>query len=441
VGPDVIGIGVFALLVIGYGLVSGRLEGTPVTAPMVFVAAGLAAGASGELDFASVISDGASVSGEPSLRLSGEALLPIAEIALALVLFTDAARLRLRTIRGNAELPSRLLLLGLPLTIALTGITAYAVLDGLVFWEALLLATIVAPTDAALGESVVTSPKLPVRIRQGLNVESGLNDGMAVPLFTIFLALAVAEEEVTAVSAATVIAEKIGYGLAVGIGVGLVGGALVRSSVQHEWITGLFQQLTIAAIGVFSWWAAEEIGGSGFIAAFVGGLVVGRIVRQVGTTIVDFTEDIGQLLNLFIFFAFGVISYELLDLVTWQTVAFAVLALTVLRMVPVALVLVGTGLRAPTVWFVGWFGPRGLATIILAYLAVADEPGLPGLTTVVVGSTVTVLLSVYAHGVTAAPFVRRYTAWCETMDDDSPEMQMVPELPTRMGMVGHAPRE
>lgn len=424
-----IAIGIFSLLVIGYGLVSGRLEGTPVTAPMVFVTTGLVVGATSTLDFGAAISP---LSDGDTLALSGRSFLTVAEIALALVLFTDAGRLRLRSIRGNAQLPSRLLLVGLPLTIAATGVVAFLLLgDELIFWEAMLLASIVAPTDAALGEAVVSSTALPVRIRQGLNVESGLNDGLAVPLFTIFLALAVAEEEVTAISAATVIAEKIGLGFAVGVGVGAIGGWLIRGSVHRGWISGLFQQLTIASLGVFAWWSAEEIGGSGFIAAFVGGLVAGHVIREIGETIIDFTEDVGQLLNLFIFFAFGVIAWELLELITWQVVVFAGLALTLLRMVPVVVALIGMDFGRPTLAFLGWFGPRGLASIILAFIAVADEPSLPGLTTVVVATTVVVLLSVYAHGLTAAPLVQVYARWCDAMDRAGPEMEPVPELPTR----------
>jgi NhaP-type Na+/H+ or K+/H+ antiporter len=430
----VLAIGVFALLVIGYGLVSGRLDGTPVTAPMVFVTGGLVMAAAGQLDAWSVVTGPA---GEgPTLGIPNEAIITTAEIALALVLFTDAARLRITGVRRTAQLPSRLLLVGMPLTVIATGIVAFVLLDSqLVFWEALLLAAVVAPTDAALGEVVVTSSSLPVRIRQALNVESGLNDGLAVPLFTIFLALADSEQEVTASSAIAVIVEKIGWGVAVGVGVGLASGALVLLSVRKEWITGIFRQLTIVAIGVFAWWMAEEIGGSGFIAAFVAGLLVGRLFREIGESIVDFTEDSGQLLNLFIFFIFGIVSWELLQFVTWQDVVFAVLALTVLRMVPVAVALAGSGLSWPTVGFIGWFGPRGLASIILGYLAVAEVPTLPGLTPVVVAMTVTVLFSVYAHGLSAAPLVRRYARWSGTQTEDTPEMMSVPELPTRLGMV------
>jgi NhaP-type Na+/H+ or K+/H+ antiporter len=432
----VLAIGIFALLVIAYGLVSGRLEGTSVTAPMVFVTVGLLVGWSGTFDFGAVVTARPSEAGQGIMRLTGRGLLTTAEVALALLLFTDAARLQVRKVRGNAELPARLLLLGLPLSITIGG--AFAALlfrDHLIVWEAFVLATIIAPTDAALGEAVVTSRGLPVRIRQALNIESGLNDGLAVPLFTIFVALAVADEEVTATSAVRVIIEKVGGGLAIGIAVGIIGGKLVQLSQQRGWITGLFEQLTVAALGVFGWWLAEELGGSGFIAAFVAGLLAGRIFRRIGATVVDFTEDVGQLLNLFIFFVFGVISYELLGLVTWREVVFAVFALTVMRMLPVAIALMGTRLGRPTVWFVGWFGPRGLASVILAYIAVADEPELSGITTVVVATSMTVLISVYAHGLSAAPLVQRYSRWCGSMDADSPEMTDVSELPTRTGHV------
>jgi NhaP-type Na+/H+ or K+/H+ antiporter len=425
----VLELGVFAVLVVAYGLVSGRLEGTSITAPMVFVGAGLIAGATGELDIGGV-TGGA----DASISFQGDALLIAAEMALVLVLFTDAARLRLRSIRGAAALPGRLLLVGLPLTVVLGGVVAFFVFDDqLVFWEAMLLAAIVAPTDAALGEQVVTSPRLPSKVRQSLNVESGLNDGLVVPLVTIFLALAVAEEKVTAASAGRVIAEKIGWGVLVGVLVGYGAGHLIRLSARRGWITDLFVQLAVAAAGVITWWAAEEIGGSGFIAAFVGGLVAGPALRDVGETVLDFAIDAGQLLNLFIFFVFGVVTYELLDLVTRETVVFALLALTALRIAPVALALVGTGVVARTSVFIGWFGPRGLATVILGYLVVGEQPELTGLTTITVAASVTVLVSVYAHGISAAPLVNRYADWAEHMDEDAPEMEPVPELPTRMG--------
>jgi NhaP-type Na+/H+ or K+/H+ antiporter len=428
-------IGIFALLVVLYSLVAGRLEGTPVTAPMVFVTAGIVTVATGALDSPLDVTtaESGSGAGRVTIELSSQVFLVTLEVTLALLLFSDAARIPLRTLRGNAALPGRLLLIGLPLTVALAGAAAYGLFHNkLVFWEALVLATVVAPTDAALGQSVVSNPRLPSRIRQALNVESGLNDGLAVPLFTIFLTLAVAEEEVTALSAGRVILEKLGYGILVGAGVGLVGGWLVTEASKRGWMTGVSQQLGVAAMALFAWWSAEEIGGSGFIAAFVGGLALGYVAQWVGPKVVEFTEDIGSLLNLFVFFGFGLVTIELLRAATWEAVLFAVLALTLLRMLPVALSMVGTGLRPLTVGFLGWFGPRGLASIILALFVIEEEPELAGGATIVIAMAVTVILSVYAHGLTAAPGVAWYSQRAEGMHEEAPEKHAVPELPTRI---------
>jgi NhaP-type Na+/H+ or K+/H+ antiporter len=427
-------VGVFALLVVLYSLVARRLEGTPITAPMVFVTAGIVAAATGEIDLPVDVTTVETASGADSVtvEIASGAFLFALEVTLALLLFSDAARLNLRKLRGSAALPGRLLLIGLPLTVALAGAVAFGLFDELVFWEALVLATVIAPTDAALGQSVVSNRRLPVRIRQALNVESGLNDGLAVPLFTIFLALAVAEEEVTAKSAGLVILEKLGYGVLVGVAVGLVGGWLVTVASRRGWMTGVSQQLGVAAMAVLAWWSAEEIGGSGFIAAFVGGVALGGAARWVGPKVVEFTEDSGALLNHFVFFGFGLVAIELLGAATWQMVLFAVLALTVIRMLPVALALLGTGLRPLTVGFVGWFGPRGLASIILALLVIEDEPELPGGATITIAMAVVVVMSVYAHGLTAAPGVAWYARRTEGMHEDAPERHEVPELPTRL---------
>jgi sodium/hydrogen antiporter len=428
-------VGVFALLVVVYSLVAGRMEGTPVTGPMLFVTAGIVAAATGRFALPVNVTTVRTASGGQTVEVEdvSHAFVLALEVALALLLFSDAARINARTLRGGAALPGRLLLIGLPLTVGLAGAVAYGLFrHQLVVWEAFVLATVVAPTDAALGQSVVSNPRLPVRIRQALNVESGLNDGLAVPLFTIFLTLAVAEEEVTAHSAGRVIVEKLGFGVLVGVGVGLAGGWLVTRASMRGWMTGVSQQLGVAAMAVLAWWSAEEIGGSGFIAAFVGGLALGRAAQWVGPKVVEFTEDTGAILNLFVFFGFGLVAVELLDTATWRMVVFAVLALTVLRMLPVVLATLGTGLRPTTIAFLGWFGPRGLASIILALLVVEEEPQLAGGATITIAMAVTVVMSVYAHGITAAPGVAWYVRRTQQMDEGAPEKRDAPELPTRL---------
>jgi len=418
----VVTLGVLACLVFGFGLLAGRLEGTVVSAPMVFVTAGLVAGATGILDFGAAVhrTDGH----------SREAVFLVAELALVLLLFSDAARIDPRALRGNA-IPLRLLLVGLPLSIVGGTALALALLSHLEFWECAIVAAILAPTDAALGQAVVSSPLLPVRIRQGLNVESGLNDGGTVPFLTLFIALAAAEEGIGGGWVRFAL-EQIGYGTLIGSACGVAGGLALRRAAARGWTTHAFEQLALAALAVIAWFVADEAGGNGFIAAFVGGgaagVAIGPALRD---RVLEFAEEEGELLNLAVFLLFGVFAWHALGDTTWEIVLYAVLSLTVVRMVPVAIAVLGLGLRASTVAFLGWFGPRGLASVILALVVVEDEPQLTGLSQLFLTMTVAVLLSVFAHGITAAPLTRRYARIADALGPDAPELRSVLELPTR----------
>jgi NhaP-type Na+/H+ or K+/H+ antiporter len=421
-------LGAFLVVLILYGLVSARLAGTVVTAPMVFVSAGVVFAATGVTD---PILEKAS-SGELDLAVTSSTALFVAEIALALLLFADASRIRLRTLRGSTSMPARLLFVGLPLTIALGGAAALGLIDELELWEAFVLAAVLGATDAALGHTVVSDRRLPLRVRQTLNVEAGLNDGLAVPFFTVFLAAAVAEEAAGIEGFWEVTLEKIGYGGLIGLGVGLAGGRLVAAAGRRGWMERVQWQLAVAAMAILSWWAAEEVGGSGFIAAFVAGLAAGRELRRGEGHAEEFTEELGQGLSLFVFFGLGSISLEVLGSGTWEMVVFAVLALTALRMGPVAVALLGLGLDRRTVAYLGWFGPRGLASIVFALLVVVDEPELPGVGVVFVAMTITVLVSVFAHGITAPLLTGRYARWMATLPPEAPELADVEDLPTRV---------
>ena len=388
---------VFGLVVVGYALVSGRLDGTPVTAPMVFVAAGIAASAAGTFG----------VGVEESRVLLPETPKHVAELALVLLLFTGAARIDVRALRSTSNLPLRLLAIGLPLSILLGGLVALGLFSGtLDLWEAFLVGAILAPTDAALGAVIVSSKKLSLRLRQTIDVEAGLNDGLAVPFFTVFAALA-ASEALGNAPFLTVALEKLGYGILVGLGLGLAGGWLVRVFTARGWMTGSFRQLALMALALLAWWSAEELGGSGLIAAFVGGLAVAVAAREIASESVEFADHVGELLSLLVFFALGLVALDAFDLATWEIVVFAVLALTVIRMLPVALALLGAGLDRGTVAYVGWFGPRGLASLLLALMLVIEEPDLPGIGTIFVTVLITVVLSVFLHGATAAPLTDR----------------------------------
>jgi NhaP-type Na+/H+ or K+/H+ antiporter len=391
-------LGLLACLIFGFALVSRRLEGTVVSSAMVFVAAGLVAGWTGLVDF------GGATHLDPST--SREAIFLVAELALVLLLFTDAARIDPRDLRRNA-LPLRLLGIGLPLTIGLGTLLALVLLSDLDPWECAIVAAVLAPTDAALGQAVVSSPLVPLRIREALNVESGLNDGGSVPFLMLFIALAAAHEGLEE-GWVRFAAEQIGYGTLIGVAVGVAGGAALRRASERGWTTTVFERLALAALAIAAWYAAGEAGGNGFIAAFVGGAAAGMAAGPLRERALDFAEEEGQLLNLAVFFIFGVFAAEALGDATWEMAAYAVLSLTVIRMLPVAVAVIGLGLRPATVAFLGWFGPRGLASIILALVVIEEEPGLSGNGEIFLVMTVTVLLSVVAHGVSAAPLTRRY---------------------------------
>jgi NhaP-type Na+/H+ or K+/H+ antiporter len=344
---------------------------------------------------------------------TGEGVKLLAEATLTLVLFSDASRIDLRALRSEIALPVRLLAIGLPLTLLAGFGAALVVLGGLAWPEALVLAVVLAPTDAALGQSVVTFPRLPSRVRQGLNVESGLNDGICVPLF--FIALAVAQAEEGAIgdgAAARLVAEQIGYGVLAGAVAGTAAAAVVLVGKRQLAAPAWLQIVPLAGAGL-AYGIAQPLGGSGFIAAFVGGLFFGAILEQLEAEVSYLLEEAGVITSALTFIVFGAVLLEpALHDVTWEVAAYAVLSLTVVRMLPVAISLLGTGARRPTVGFLGWFGPRGLASIVFAIL-VLEEGGLPHDHLILVTVMITIGLSVLAHGISAAPLSRRYADWFE----------------------------
>ncbi len=407
-----------ALTVLGVASVSRRLSGTPVTAAMVFVVVGVLLGPE--------------VTGEVDPSATGGTVRTLAEATLAVVLFADASRIRLDLLRRDHVLPLRLLGIGLPLTIVL-GAGAAALLFGqLTLAEVLVLAVVLAPTDAALGQAVVTDPRLPSRVRQGLNVESGLNDGICVPLLLIVLATAEAESHVeSSHHALTIVLEEIGYGIAGGVVAGLLAAVAVRIGRRHALISGPWLQVIPVAGAALAYGVAAALGGSGFIAAFLAGMLFGRLVRE-SDEASRFNEELGSLLDGLTFLAFGAILLgPALAHLDWRIVVYALLSLTVVRMLPVAVSLLGTGARLNTSLFLGWFGPRGLASIVFAVIVV-DESHLPHVQTILLTTYVTVGLSVLAHGASAAPLADRYARWYHSHPQHRmPVMESVPAVAHR----------
>ena len=392
------GLVAIALLVLAYAAFSRRLSGSVISAAMVFVAGGMLASeeALGWLD--------------PSIE--SDTVRWVAEATLTVVLFSDASRIDLAALRREYVLPLRLLAIGLPLTIVAGALAGYALLGELALIEAFLLAIVLAPTDAALGQAVVTDPRVPSRVRQGLNVESGLNDGICVPLLLIAIAIAEAEEgAIGNGAAARLVLEEIGYGCLGGVIAGVAAAVVVRVGVPRRLVDEIWLQVVPVAGAALAYGLAVWMHGSGFIAAFVGGAVFGGLRHEVGGEVTRFLEETGGLLGAITFVLFGaVMLVPMLDDLSAEIVLYALLSLTLVRMVPVALAMLGSGARLPTLAFLGWFGPRGLASIVFAVILVEDAT-LANESVLLNTIFLTIAFSVLLHGLTAAPLAGRYAAW------------------------------
>jgi NhaP-type Na+/H+ or K+/H+ antiporter len=385
-------LAIVAAIVFVWGALSARLERYDVTAPIIFVLAGL------------LLTHGllAPLGFEPPRDL----VKALAEITLVLVLFSDASRVRLRDLRSDLGLCLRLLGIGLPLTIGLGMLLALALFSGMNIWLALLVGAALAPTDAALGAGVMVNPAVPARIRRLLNVESGLNDGIATPVVLVAIAGAATAEHAASIGPGAAVAE-LALGVLVGVLIGGAGGFVVNVARRRGWAEGGFAGSAVLALAICAYASALALHGNGFVAAFVGGLAYGATGGERGERLVPYVEETGALVSLLVWLAFGAIAVvTAFEGLTWQRVLYAVLSLTVIRMAPVALALAGARLGRAAVAFVGWFGPRGLASVVFALLALEDLGQSAGPAVSVIAFTI--LLSVVAHGLTANPLAHRY---------------------------------
>jgi NhaP-type Na+/H+ or K+/H+ antiporter len=413
------GLTTLALALLAVAAVSRRLSGTPITPAIVFVSIGLLVGPK-VLDAVDIPSTSATVRA-------------LAEATLALVLFSDASRVDLGQLRRGISVPVRLLGIGLPLTIALGALVAAVIFGQLTFWEAAILGIILAPTDAALGQAVVTEPRVPGRVRQGLNVESGLNDGICVPLLFAAVAAADVTSQISGGrTGITLLVEEVGYGVLGGVTAGVLIGAIVLYAGNKDLIAGAWRQVIPAAGAALAYGTADALGGSGFIAAFVAGMVFRAVIERDPDEMNRLTDEVGSVLNGITFVVFGAILLgPALGELSWELALYAVLSLTVVRIIPVAIAMLGTHARRPTLAFMGWFGPRGLASIVFAVIVV-EESQLPHEHLLTLAIYLTVGLSVFAHGLTASPLATRYADWFEGHPrDKAPSMESAPAEVTR----------
>jgi NhaP-type Na+/H+ or K+/H+ antiporter len=417
-------IGLLVVLV-GILLIAGvsrRIRDTIITLPMLYVLFGLFVGL--------VIRD------LIGLSLDDPLVEIIAQLTLVLVLATDASRINLKSVLSSYTLPLRLLGIGLPLTMLLGAVLAAAMFGQLGFWEAAILAVILAPTDASLGQSVVENPKVPVRIRQALNIESGLNDGFAMPFLILAISLAVSSEtKVGSGYFVELAVSQIVFGVLAGVVLGYLGARYIGWGRKSGWMSGGLEKISWLALVLLAFGAAELVGGNGFIAAFVFGITSGNVIStQQMKRVDDFAEVENTLLILLTYMIFGMVMLiPALERINLTVVLYAVLSLTLVRMLPVAISLIGAKLRPVTVLFLGWFGPRGIASILYV-LTVLEAEQVAGKETIYTVAMITIFMSVLAHGISAAPLADWYgkhIAAYDKRDAAGAETTPVPEMPTR----------
>jgi NhaP-type Na+/H+ or K+/H+ antiporter len=416
------GFALLAALFFAYALIASRFDRWSITAPVVLVLAGIVLGPAG--------------TGSLQLSIGTEPGVTLAELALALLLFTDAATVRLREAEGEALYPGRLLLIGLPLTIVLGAVACMLLFPTLGWPIAAVVGTILAPTDAALSLPLLSNPAIPARIRHILNIESGLNDGIATPFLTFFLAVAAAAENVGTRHWAVESAVEIGLAVVTAVLVGGAGGWLLARARQRNLASNLSSELAIVALAMLAYGGSIAIGGNGFVAAFGAGIAFRESSGRRFLRASEFAENLGMFASFLVWVLFGAaIAGPVLAMGPRpEVIAYALLSLTVVRMLPVAVSLLRSGFRADTVAMIGWFGPRGLASVVFTVLAyeTLQQASVPA-DDIVQIATWTVVLSIVAHGLSAGSLARIYGRRMASASPEVPERREVAEPRLRRG--------
>ncbi|EKE44897.1 NhaP-type antiporter [Oceaniovalibus guishaninsula JLT2003] len=403
---------VIGLTVILFACVSDVARNGRFTAPMMFAGIGLLLGPM--------------ILNVVRIPMQDETVKRVAELTLVVALFTDSVRINVKRLRRFHSLPIRLLGIGLPLTMVLGTFAAWWIFPSFGLWEAAVLAVMLGPTDAALGEPVVTSEEVPALVRQGLNVESGMNDGLGLPCLFIVASLAGAGTTAGAGDWTAYILLQILGGPVIGATIATVAAWAIARPLRRGWVGEDFFRLALFALPVVAYLAADMLQANGFLAAFAAGVVVSTRSEYTRDAVEEFAGTIGQLLNSTIFFLVGALLLpQFLHHIGWQHVVFALLALTVLRMGPVAMAVIGMGLHRRTTLFLGWYGPRGMASVIYL-LIVLDTFDIAAIDDIAATVALTVLASIVLHGLTAAPGSRRYGQFARKLRSSDAENAPVP---------------
>jgi len=409
---------IIAFLLLSFSLFSQKIHKSPITAPIIFTFFGFILGP----DLLNLV----------NLQVSNEITKIIAILTLVLVLFTDASRMQLKSIQKYHNIPVRLLVIGLPLTFLFGWFFAYFFFPQLAFFELALLSAVLCPTDAALIHGVVSFPRVPLRIRQALNIESGLNDGLMVPIVVGLISIVSAlETTITPNSWIILLVREIAIGFIVGFFLGNLGGKICEFTHRKKWMDHTFEEISAIAVALLAYTLSELLYGNGFIGAFTSGLFISNYAKSMKKSIQDFASTEGQLLTLLLFFIFGSsFVATAISKISFSIFIYAILSLTVIRMIPVSLSLLGCGLRGPTYLYLGWFGPRGIASIVFAFLVLEKVPTASGQFIFDV-AVATILLSIFIHGLTSMLGANWYSRVINRVKGRIVEQKMVKEIPLK----------
>jgi len=395
-----------SLVILGYGLFSQLLAKYNISGPMVFTTVG-------------VLLSPLVLGGEP-INTNAEVIHIIAEITLILVLFSDSSALNLAQLKAHWRLPVRLLFVAMPITIAVTTLTAMWFFPHESTLYLLLLALILAPTDAALGKIVVSDERIPQTVRNTINVESGLNDGIVFPILLTVLAMIVSSSTTAESGWLSYIAQQVLIGALAGALVGWAGAKVMLYAIQKEWMEYQYSNLTPIALAIFSFYVAEFLGGNGYIAAFFSGLFLGNTSEVLRERVESFAESEGEFLVMLSFLIFGLVFIPMtIEYWNFKTLLFALLSLTILRMLPVVLSFGFFKVDLATRLFYGWFGPRGIASILYILVAFHELGSFQGHEEIFAVASMTIVLSIFLHGLSAQPLAVRYAGSHPTEEKES----------------------
>ena len=417
-----VGLLAIAACTLAFALIAKRLSSTIITAPIVFIALGVLLAETGAVHHAQA---------ESALHL-------VAEITLIVLLFFDAAQIDLRVLRERHVWPVRMLLIGLPLAIVIGTLVTWVFLPGWPLVAVALLAAVLSPTDAALGQAVVTNALVPARSRRALTVESGLNDGLALPIILLFASLTAHAMEQDTTNWLLFGAKQLVLGPAVGVAAGLLGGRLLLAVKARGWTADAYEGAGALSLAGGTYLAATALDGNGFIAAFVAGLCFGHVIKGRCPFVYEFTESEGQLLSWAAFLLLGLtLVPEAIRHLDASMLAIILLSLFVVRPLAIWLSLLGTDASGTTRLFFGWFGPRGLATALFSLLVVEQIDMELG-DSILMLAINAVWISALLHGISAAPGARWYAARIKAKGDCAETEQIEKSAKPLKVHTGHA---